>query len=278
MTLEAVYSDKAKIPEGLAAHYKEIDGKFVLQANGMKTQGDFDNYADALKKRFADAGADFAKKGASGLSRDDVVEVVNKALEKFAPPGGPVKGKANGKGSDDGDPEVGARLHDLERSVASLTEDNQKLKDERDAALGNSRDTTIRNALTESATKSGAAGAGVGNLVTLVAKNFEVAQDGTVVTKLDAGSGVSPNQKPDDYFAAVSRDEAYRMFWPKSVGAGADTGAGGAGGGGVGKDNPWSKAGWNLTKQSAAYTADKVAAIAMMDVAGVKLGAIVPVR
>ena len=97
MTLEAVYSDKAKIPEGLAAHYKEIDGKFVLQANGMKTQGDFDNYADALKKRFADAGADFAKKGASGLSRDDVVEVVNAALEKFAPPGGPV-GKPNGKG------------------------------------------------------------------------------------------------------------------------------------------------------------------------------------
>lgn len=279
MTLEAVYSDKAKIPEGLAAHYKEIDGKFVLQANGMKTQGDFDNYADALKKRFADAGADFAKKGSSGLSRDDVVEVVNKALEKFAPPGGPVKGKANGKGAGEGeDTEVSARLHDLERSVASLTEDNQKLKDERDAALGNSRDTTIRNALTESANKSGAAGAGVGNLVTLVAKNFEVAQDGTVVTKLDAGSGVSPNQKPDDYFAAVSRDEAYRMFWPKSVGAGADHGAGGAGGGGVGKDNPWSKAGWNMTKQSMAYTADKAAAIAMMDAAGVKLGAIAPVR
>jgi len=279
MTLEAVYSDKAKIPDGLAAHYKEIDGKFVLQANGMKTQGDFDNYADALKKRFADAGADFAKKGSSGLSRDDVVEVVNKALEKFAPPGGPVKGKANGKGDGDGDDtEVSARLHDLERSVASLTEDNQKLKDERDAALGNSRDTTIRNALTESASKSGAAGAGVGNLVTLVAKNFEVAQDGTVVTKLDAGSGVSPNQKPDDYFAAVSRDEAYRMFWPKSVGAGADQGTGGAGGGGVGKDNPWSKAGWNMTKQSMAYTADKAAAIAMMDAAGVKLGAIAPVR
>lgn len=280
MTLEAVYSDKAKIPEGLAAHYKEIDGKFVLQATGMKTQGDFDNYADALKKRFADAGADFAKKGASGLSRDDVVEVVNAALEKFAPPGGPV-GKPNGKGKgagDGDDTEVSARLHDLERSVASLTEDNQKLKDERDAALGTSRDTTIRNSLTEAATKSGAAGAGVGNLVTLVAKNFEVAQDGTVVTKLDAGSGVSPNQKPEDYFAAVSRDEAYRMFWPKSVGAGADTGAGGAGGGGVGKDNPWSKAGWNMTKQSAAYTADKAAAIAMMDAAGVKLGAIAPVR
>ena len=68
------------------------------------------------------------------------------------------------------------------------------------------------------------------------------------------------------------------MFWPKSVGAGADTGAGGAGGGGVGKDNPWSKAGWNMTKQSTMYVADKAAAIAMMDVAGVKLGAIAPVR
>lgn len=278
MALEAVYTDKAKIPEGLGDHYIENDGKFVLQVTGMKTQADFDAYADALKKRFADAGADFAKKTTTGLTRDDVVEVVNTALKKFDPPGGTLKGKGNGKGDDTGDTEVTARLHDLERNVASLTEANQKLEKERDTALGRSRDTTIRNRLTESATKSGAAGPGVGNLVTLVSPNFELAQDGSVVTKLEAGNGVSPNQQPDDYFASISRDESYRMFWPKSVGAGADAGAGGGGKTGLGKENPWSKAGWNMTTQSRLYTADKPAAEEMMKVAGVALGAVAPVR
>jgi hypothetical protein len=280
MTLEAVYSDKAKIPEGLGEHYVESDGKFVLQVSGMKTQADFDAYADALKKRFADAGADFAKKTTTGLTREDVVEVVNTALQKFDPPGGTLKGKGNGKGkaSDDGDPEVAARLHDLERNVASLTEANQKLEKERDTALGRSRDTTIRNRLTEAATKSGAAGAGVGNLVTLVSPDFEVAQDGSVVTKLEAGNGVSPNQQPEDYFAAISRDESYRMFWPKSVGAGADAGGGGGGRTGLGKENPWSKAGWNVTAQGNLYRQDKAAAEEMMKAAGVALGAVAPVR
>jgi len=278
MTLEAVYTDKAKIPDGLGDHYQEIDGKFVLQVSGMKTQDDFDKYADALKKRFADAGADFAKKTAAGLTRDDVVEVVNSALKKFDPPGGTLKGKSNGKGDDERDPEVSARLHDLERNVASLTEANQKLEKERDSALGRSRDTTIRNSLTEAANKSGAAGPGVGNLVTLVAPDFEVAQDGSVVTKLEAGNGVSPNQKPEDYFASISRDEQYRMFWPKSVGAGADAGAGGGGKTGVGKENPWSKAGWNMTEQGRLYQADKASAEEMMKAAGVTLGAVAPVR
>lgn len=279
MTLEATYSDEAKIPDGFRDHFKEIDGKFVLQVVGMKTQADFDNYADALKKRFADAGADFAKSKGTSLTREDVVDVVNTALKKFDPPGGTLKGKSNGKGDDDTDPEVSARLHDLERNVASLTEANQKLEKERDSALGKSRNTTIRNKLTEAATASGAEGPGVGNLVTLVAPNFEVAQDGSVVTKLEAGNGVSPNQKPEDYFAAVSREDAYRMFWPKSVGAGADAGAGGGGGkGGLTKDNPWSKAGWNVTAQGNLYRQDKAAAEELMKVAGVALGAVAPVR
>ena len=95
MTLEAVIQDQAKIPEALVDHYVETDGVFVLDVTGMKTQKDFDDYASALKKRLADAGADFAKKQGAGLSRDDVLEVVEGALKKFV--GG---GKPKGKGAD----------------------------------------------------------------------------------------------------------------------------------------------------------------------------------
>lgn len=279
MTLEAVLSDASKIPEGLKDHYVETDGVFVLDVPGMKTQEDFDNYATALKKRYTDAGADFARKQGAGLTRDDVAELIEAGLKKLAP-GVKPDGKGNGKGDDQISEEVSARLHDLERDVSSLTTDNKKLKTERDDALGKSRDTTIRNKLTQSANAAGATPEGVHNLVSLVEDNFEVAQDGSVITKLDAGAGVSPNQKPDDYFAAVARDKAFRMFWPPSKGAGADgEGPGGPGtGGDLGKDNPWSKAGWNLTAQGKSYTANKVEAERLMKAVGVELGAVAPVR
>ncbi len=280
MTLEAVYEDKAKIPEGLAAHYVETDGVFVLDAPGMKTQKDFDAYADALKKRFTDAGADFARKNGAGLSRDDVLEVVEGALKKFAPKGGtPPKGDGAGAGSGVSD-EIATKLHDLERNVASLTEQNERIQKERDVALNSSRDTTIRNSLTEAAAAAGVAPEGVGNLVSLVKQNFEITQDGSVVTKLDAGAGVSPNTPPADFFSTIARDKTFRMFWPKSVGAGADgAGAGGAGAGGdLGKGNPWSKAGWNMTQQGKQFQANRKEAERLMEVAGVTLGATAPVR
>lgn len=280
MTLEAVYEDKAKIPEGLAAHYVETDGVFVLDVPGMKTQKDFDAYADALKKRFTDAGADFARKNGAGLSRDDVLEVVEGALKKFAPKSGtPPKGEGAGAGPGVSD-EITTKLHDLERNVASLTEQNERIQKERDAALNTSRDTTIRNSLTEAAASAGVAPEGVSNLVSLVKQNFEVTQDGSVVTKLDAGAGVSPNTPPADFFSTIARDKSFRMFWPKSVGAGADgAGAGGAGAGGdLGKGNPWSKAGWNMTQQGKLFKADQKEAERLMSAAGVTLGAIAPVR
>ncbi len=278
MTLEATIQDKAKIPEGLAAHYVETDGVFRLDVTGMKTQKDFDDYAEALKKRLTDAGADLARKHGTGLGRDDVVEIIEGALKKFA-----VGVKPKGDGTDGGngvDGDVSARLHDLERNLASVTKELEKSNKERDDALGKSKDTTIRNSLTQAANAAGATPEGVSNLVSLIERNFELAQDGSVVTKLEAGAGVTPNQKPEDFIAAVARQKDFRMFWPKSVGAGADgDGAGGPGAGGdLGKGNPFSKAGWNMTTQGKLYTANKPEAERLMKAAGVELGAVAPVR
>lgn len=280
MSLKAVYTEKGEIPKGLESYYNEADGKFLLDVDGMKTQEDFDNYAEALKKRFTDAGSDFARRNGAALSRDDVLEVVEGALKKFgkAPP---TDGdKSNGKGGGEQNGDVTARLHDLERDVASLTETNTKLQGERDAALSDSKGTTIRNALSTAAQKAKASPEGIQNLVTLIEPNFEVAQDGSVVTKLDAKGGVSPNQKPDDFFSQAARDAQYRMFWPASKGAGADndTPGGGGGAGDLTATNPWSKAGWNITNQSKLYQSDKAESERLMQAAGVKLGAVAAVR
>ena len=275
MTLEATLDDKAKIPEGFADHYKEVDGKFVLQVGGMKTQIDFDNYAEALKKRYADAAADVSRKTGAGVTRDELMATVEEALKKA----GIATAKPNGKGDPEPGGDVSVRLHDLERNLADLNQKNEKLQQERDEALGASKSTTIKNALSQAATKAGADPAGVANLVQLVEAKFETSQAGDVVTKLEAGKGVTPNQAPEDYFASLARSPEFRMFWPKSVGAGADGGDGGAGGNAdlTGK-NPWTKACWNVTNQSKQYPANKVEADRLMKAAGVKLGDTVPVR
>ena len=274
MTLEAILDDKAKIPEGFGDHYKEVDGKFLLDVPGMKTQVDFDNYAEALKKRYADAAADVSRKTGAGVTRDELMATVEEALKKA----GVATAKPNGKGEPDPGGDVSARLHDLERNLASLTEKNELLEKERDAALGTSRSTTITNALTQAATKAGATPDGVGNLVQLIEGKFEVSQAGDVVTKLEAGKGVTPNQAPEDYFASLARVPEFRMFWPKSAGAGADAGSGSGGSGDLTGANPWSKAGWNVTNQSKQYAADKTEAERLMKVAGVGLGATSAVR
>lgn len=277
--LEAVLTDKTNIPTGLEDYYVEADGQFVLNVPGMKTQSDFDAYAAALKARFTDAGADFSRKNHAGLNREDVAEIIEGALSKLAPAA--KKGKQGDTDKGDGqatDDTVTARLHDLERNVASLTADNKNLKEERDTALSQGKATTIRNELQAAASKAGAAPEGVANLVTLIQPHFEVTQDGSVVTKLDAGAGVSPNQKPDDYLATIARDKQFRMFWGASVGAGADSSTGPAGSGTPDKANPWTKAGWNITEQGHQFRADKANAEALMKAAGVELGAIAPVR
>jgi hypothetical protein len=280
MPLLATIDDKAAIPAGLENFYTERDGKFVLEVEGMKTQVDFDAYAEALKKRFADGATDFSKANGGGLSRDDILAHVDAALKKFADAGADGSGGKgnNGKG-DDQNSDLAARFHDLEREVASLTETNTKLNQERDDAVGKSTTTTIRNNLSQAAIKAGATPDGVANLVTLTEQNFELTQDGQVVTKLDA-QGASPNQGADDYFANAARAKEFRMFWPASKGAGADNDGGGGGGDGgdLGAGNPWSKAGWNMTKQGHMIRSNRAEADRLMTAAGVKLGAVGPNR
>lgn len=275
MPLQSIIDEKSAIPAGLESFYTEADGKFVLQVEGMKSQKDFDNYAEALKKRFTDAAADFSKNNNADISHDQVAAMIKEQFEKFQAP------KPGAKPNGEGDPpggDVSARLHDLERNAAKSEETINKLTEERDAALGASRSTTIKNALNSAAQKAGATPEGINNLVTLIEPNFEITQDGQVVTKLDS-KNTSPNTSPDDFFSAAAREKQYRMFWPASKGAGADTDTGGPGAGGdLGAENPWTIKGWNLTKQGHIYKKDSIEAERLAKAAGVKLGAVAGIR
>jgi len=69
-------------------------------------------------------------------------------------------------------------------------------------------------------------------------------------------------------------------WWPTSVGGGSQGGSkSGPGGGYAGANNPWSKAGWNMTKQgSLVRTLGAVKAGEIAALAGCKIGDTKPVE
>lgn len=268
MELADSYEALTAVPAEFAALYVEQDGKAVLKLDGIKTQSDFDNYATALRARLADAAGDLKGVKTHGMTREEITAAIKEAATALA--------AANGKKPDNGggdDNALTLRVHDLERELASTIE---KLTVSETASAKAKKDvtnTTISNALSAAAVKSGVLPTAVGGLVQLVADKFETAQDGTVVTKLEGVGvdGVTPNTAPEGFMAAIQRAADFSHFWPNSQGGGANNGGGG-GGGGTGADNPFSRDGWNLTTQGALVRSDRPEAERMAKLAGTTIG------
>lgn len=275
MELADSYDSISLVPAEHMSLYVEKDGKAVLQLTGLKTQGDFDRFATALKARLADQTADLKAAQDAGLSRDDIVALI----KEVATPPGAGDGRDNGAGSGNGDDS--AAVHELRRQLAEVQEQLATSNTDREAAQATATATTIKNALTGAAAKAGVRPEAVDSLVALVSPNFEVAADGTVVIKLEGNklAGVTPNAKPDEVLATVKRAPDYSYFWPESTGGGGSSngaGGGGGGGGGGNSDNPWSKDGWNMTKQGQQVTANRAEAETLAKAAGSTIGAVKP--
>jgi hypothetical protein len=268
------YESLEKVPAEHAALYVEKDGKAVLEISGIKTQADFDRYATALKARLADQAADLAAAQKAGLSRDDVVKLIR---EVATPPGTPAPGQEPPPGGKV-DPANAQRVHDLERELASIKDQLGNEKQQREKAQQTATDTTIKNALTGAAAKAGVRPEAVDSFVELIRGNFEQSAEGFVVTKLEGNTiqGVSPNSKPEEVLTAIKRQPNFSYFWPESKGAGGGPGGAGGGGGGAGADNPWSKAGWNMTAQGQAIRTNRAEAEALAKAAGSFIGAAKP--
>lgn len=273
MELADSYDTLDQIPAEHLALYVEKDGKHVLHLTGLKTQSDFDNYGKALRNRFAEQAArDAARDNDLPISGKDIKTMIADAVKVALP--GDDKG---GEGGDNNGNESQA-VHDLTRKVAELTEKLEKADNEKTAAQETAQTTTINNALSAAAIKSGVRPEAVDSIVSLVSQNFEMSADGQVVVKLEGNKipGATPNASPGDAFALVKRDAAYSYFWPDSKGGGGGNNNGGGGGGGGDKTNPWSKDGWNLTKQGEAVVADRANAETLAKAAGSHIGATKP--
>ena len=275
MELAETYDTLAAVPAEHAALYIEKDGKAVLQLAGIKTQSDFDNYATALRARLADAAGDLKAVKNQGMSRDEITALIKEVATtlKPAPGDGPGKG---GNGEDDS--ALALKVHDLERELASTKEELTTTKSASETAKQQATDTKIKSALTAGAAKAGVLPTAVAGLVQLIAESFESSQDGAVVTKLEGQTvpGVTPNTAPEPFMAAIQRSADFSHFWPGSAGGGAGPGGQGGGAGGAGKDNPFSRDGWNMTLQGSLVRSDRAEAERLAKAAGTSIGGGMP--
>lgn len=272
--LKTTYDSKDDIPNGYEGLYSERDGKFELsEVEGVKTQGDFDRFETAMKKRLTDATDALKQARDSGLTRDGVRSLFEDVAQKFFGDG---KGSNGGDGGNGGGDD--SRLHDLERRVTAADEQIKTLTKERDEYRNQSNATTLDTQLTRGALAAGVEQNAVAMLTQISMRDFELNADGKAVVKLEPSvSGVTPDSSPEEYFKNLSQQDEFRRFWPASKGGGAD-GSGGGGGGNLGADNPFSKAGWNKTKQGIMYRDEPEKAKRLMEAAGVNIGSTKPNR
>lgn len=268
MELAESYDTLTAVPAEHAALYIEKDGKAVLQLTGIKTQADFDNYATALRARLADAAGDLKAVKNQGMTRDEITALIKDVATAVKP-----NGDDRGKGGAN-DAALEARVHDLERELASTLEELTTAKTAGEKAKADATNTTISNALHTAAVKAGVRPTAVQGLVQLIAASFEQSSDGQVVTKLEGQTvpGVTPNTAPEPFMAAIQRSADFSHFWPDSKGGGAHGGGAGGGGGGAGADNPFSLAGWNLTLQGNLVRSDRAEAERLAKAAGTSIG------
>jgi hypothetical protein len=75
-------------------------------------------------------------------------------------------------------------------------------------------------------------------------RHFERTEEGKILTK--DGEGSTPGLAPNDWFKDMQETRPH--WWPISQGGGS---RGGGAPLGRNADNPWSREGWNITKQGA---------------------------
>lgn len=255
--LKAVYESEAEIPEGYNELYQERGGRFELTGiEGVKTQADIDRMNTALVKERAD----------HKVSRDELLNVKT-ALGDVDPTTIPAtleeleeararlatltaEGKLDESKIQDQitaavTRAVGPVKRDLDAAQRQVTAEQKKLaeKDAENTKLqdGIKRD-RMRSAIRDAAIAAKVIPAALDDAVLVGETMFELTTEGKLVTKNDAG--VTPGLDPKEWTKDMMEKRPH--WWPASQGGGA---GGGRGGNLVGKDNPWSREGWNVTAQ-----------------------------
>lgn len=278
MALKAIVAKLDEVDEKYRDLYVQKGDKFEIQVEGIKTEGDVKRVNDALiaERAAHKATTDKLKESADKLlafgelTPEQAAELTEK-LATLEAAGTPELTKNFEKIVTDrvealkaaavksATAKLEKQIGDLTTQLTGLTQENGTLKQ---ANTHRTIDDAVRAAAAKAKVLEGA------QVDALIRARgvFQVGDDGKVVT--------ADGQTAEDWIEARKQDAGH--WWPAARGAG---GHGSDGNGrfvGNAADNPWTKEGWSMTKQSQTYLADPAKAAQLAQQAGSKIGAVAP--
>ena len=286
--LKTSYEKQEEIPEGYGELYVEKDGKWNLTGiEGVKTQADIDKLQEAARKereatKVVKTQLDAIKTALGEIDPATIpasLEELNEArarLDTLTKEGKIDETKIQGQIDAAVTRAVGPVKRDLDAAQRQLEAERKKTieKEAEKTALQESiKQERIRNTIRAAVTggKTPVLPTAVDDAVLVGERMFDYTDDGKLVTKNDVG--VTPGLDPAEWTKDMMERKPH--WWPTSVGGGAR--GGGPGNVGIGKDNPWSAEGWNITAQGQKVREVGAAKAAeMAGKVGSKLGATKP--
>ena len=276
--LELSYENAESIPSGFADLYTEKDGAFVLTGiKGMKTQGDIDRLSGALTKERGEHGEAKTKlKALTDWLGDRTPEEIQTSLDEIEE----LRVRAESGGGEFPQDKleelvaqrVGRERAPIERKLAAAETTIGELQTQLAAATGELTTRDLHGHLREVGEKMKLRPEAMEDWLSFGERIFERQDDGTWASKDQVG--VTPNVTADIVLGDLKDRRPH--WWPDSVGGGASGGKGGTGV--AGADNPWSAAGWNLTKQGQIQRDNPQRAEMMRKAAGAVIGQTKPTQ
>jgi hypothetical protein len=275
MALKAIIAKLDEVPEALRGEYVQKGDKFVLQVEGMKTQADVEAVQRALQNERAQHNETTTKLKEANTKLeafgDKTPEQITELADKLATleaAGTPELTKNFEKIVNDrveavlGN-RVKAATDKITKDFTTLQTTHQQVVEENSKLKQSDTLRTIDDAVRSVAVKNKLLDTAVTDALMRAHTTFEV-QDGKVVTK--------DGKTPEEWIEERKQDAAH--WWPVAKGAGA--GGSDGRGGYVSGDNPWTKEGWNITKQGQMIREDASKAERFAAQAGSKVGATTP--
>jgi hypothetical protein len=259
------------VDKSLHSFYKETDGKFTLQVEGIKTQGELDAVQKSLKteraehKKTKERLDEYKEIRDLGLAPSEILEKLDRVGELEAAAADKIDEK---KLNEMAEQRAKAKVAPVQRELDQL----KGQVAEKDKALGDyqtkERTRTIHDSVREAALKGNVAKTALDDVLMLAERVFEVNEDGKVTSK--EGVGVIPGLDATVWLSDMQKTRPH--WWPASEGGG----AGGNRNGGGHIDNPFSAENWNLTKQGELVKTNAEQAAAMAKQAGTTVGGLRP--
>ena len=250
------------LPAEVREHYKERDGKYVLELDGAFSQMDRDALQTSLQKERGEHKETKKRLSAFGSHTPESIEELTTKIDdlqlQIDTHGADGEEERNAKIEELAERRALAKIRPLERQLKQVQEEFTGVVGERDNLIQDKRRNTIKGAVLNPALlkEAGIVEDAAPDVELWALSNFEVDDSGNVVSRDTLGT---PGLSPKDVFADM-RTAGQRRHW---FGA---TKGGGAAGGRSGEqfdNNPFSQTTFSLTNIARIVKTDPQRAIRM---------------